>query len=364
MPTFGHIFFGLCLLIPILYYTRDKFNYKVALIFLANNIYGPDIVFLFIGTPFHSILGFLIIAIPLALFYSYFSRFSLIKSDKKFPLKFVDDGIREVNWKNSYCITAAGGFSHFFIDQFFHWEKEMTLWPGITFTQDDMLAWSGSAYHTLSPLILIGDVFIISTIILSLYFFKKGYKNTFKFFLIITGIAIFLMLGISTTVFTGEREYAVIVAIFMYIFLPLFLLMYAARDISEHPKQTPEVPKIKRKNLLFIVSLISIFFGLFIILYAYLMTSNVHAVAKYISTSGTSKNEDVIIAIRFLALVYTVLSVILIISSIGLFFKLNFCRYIVIIVCLYFFIFAFPLAIALFLCEKDVKKLFGKETEN
>jgi len=364
MPTFGHIFFGLCLLIPILYYTRDKFNYKVAFIFLANNIYGPDIVYLFPGTPFHSILGFLIIAIPLALFYSYCSRFSLIKSDKMFPLKFVDDGIREVNWKNSYCITAAGGFSHFFIDQFFHWEKEMNLWPGITFTQDEMLAWSGYAYHTFTPIMIIGDFLVISTIILSLYFFKKGSKKTSMLLLIITGIALFLMLGVSTSIFGGEREYAVIVAVLVYIFIPLSLLMYAARNISENPKQTPEVPKIKRKNLLFIVSLISIFFGLFIILYAYLMTSNIQAVANLIAASGTSKYEDIIITIRFIALIYTVLSVILIISSIGLFFKLNFCRYIVIIICLYFFIFAFPLAIALFLCEKDIKKLFGKETEN
>ena len=109
MPTFGHLCYGLCLLIPILYYTKtdeNPFNYKVAFIFLANNIYGPDLVALFIVIPTHSILGFLIMAIPLALFYSYFSRFSLKKSVGRFPLKFVDDGISEVNYKNSYCITA------------------------------------------------------------------------------------------------------------------------------------------------------------------------------------------------------------------------------------------------------------------
>ena len=81
-------------------YTKDKFSYKVAFIFLANNIYGPDIVYLFFITPFHSILGFALLAIPLSLVYSYSSRFSIKKSEGLFPLKFIDEGIREVDWKN------------------------------------------------------------------------------------------------------------------------------------------------------------------------------------------------------------------------------------------------------------------------
>lgn len=67
MPTSGHIFYGLCLLIPLMYLMKDNFNYKVAIIFFINNLWGPDIVNLFFVTPFHSILGFLILAIPYSL---------------------------------------------------------------------------------------------------------------------------------------------------------------------------------------------------------------------------------------------------------------------------------------------------------
>ena len=100
------MFFGLCILIPILYYTKNvnQFSYKIAFIFLVNNIFGPDCVALFFITPFHNILGFLILAIPLSLVFSYSSRFSLVKSDEMLPLKVVDDEIREVNWKNSYWL--------------------------------------------------------------------------------------------------------------------------------------------------------------------------------------------------------------------------------------------------------------------
>ena len=115
MPNIGHIVFGLAFIIPIMYYTKNKFNYKVAFIFLANNFIGPDAATVFgvMGLEFHNVIGFLLFAIPLALFYTYFSRYSLVKSDKFLRLQ--DDGIREINWMNAYCITVAGGLTHFLL---------------------------------------------------------------------------------------------------------------------------------------------------------------------------------------------------------------------------------------------------------
>lgn len=366
MPTFGHIFYGLCLLIPILYFTKEKeFNYKIAFIFLANNIFGPDIVHLFFITPFHSILGFLILAIPLSLFYSYTSRFSLRKSGKNFfPLKFVDDGIREINWKNSYCVTAAGGISHFFIDQFYHFEKEMWIWPGISIHHDEMLAWGGPAYHVVDPLMIIGFVIVISTILLSLYFFRKGYKETLKMFLIATGLSIFLMLFVSTAVYSGEREFGVMVHCVVYVFIPLFLLMYAARDIRDNPIETPAEPKINRKALLNITAIVSILFALFLIIYAFFALTYVETLASRIGDNKTQSVEDIAFSVIIIAYIFIFLAITLLIGAIGLFFKINICRYLVIATVICCFIFAFPLGIALFLCEKDVKALFGKESED
>ncbi|MFX0187804.1 MAG: hypothetical protein ACFE8A_08715 [Candidatus Hodarchaeota archaeon] len=367
MPTLGHIFYGLCLLIPILYFTKKEvgFNYKVAFIFIINNIFGPDIVALFFITPFHSILGFLILAIPLSLVFSYSSRFSLIKSGKKFfPLKFIDEGIREVNWKNAYYITAAGGISHFFIDQFFHWEKEMWIWPGISIHHDQMLAWSGTAYHVVTPLMIIGDIIVVTTLLLSLYFLRKGVKQTFMLLLIASGLLVFLMLIISTSILMGEREYAVIVFAVVYILIPLSLLMYVARDVRDNPNKIPDEPKINRKSLLYIVATITMALALFFILYAFLAISNSKYIASMIGENPTQSTDEIATSVVIIGYFFLIVSVILFISSIGLFFKINICRYIVIVICCYFLIFGFPLAIALFLCEKDVKALFGLESED
>jgi len=363
MPTFGHVFYGLCLLIPILYFARDKFNYKVGFIFLANNIFGPDILHLLFIPYFHNILGYAILAIPLSLVFSYSSRFSLIKSDSSFPLKFVDESIREVNWKNSYIISVAGGISHFFIDQFYHFEKEMHIWYGIDITHDEMLAWGGAAYHVIDPLMTIGSMIVVTTILLSLYYLRKGYKETFKWLLIFTVLSVVLMLGLSTAVYGGEREFGVMVHCTVYVLIPLFLLMYAARNIIDNPVKTPDIPKIDRKNLLNIVAVISTLLAIFFLFYIYYALTYADSIAKSMAENGDQTANEISRGIIIIAYVYGILAFIWLIGSVGLFFKKNICRYFVIFASLVSFIFGFPLAIALFLCEKDVKMLFGKNLE-
>lgn len=366
MPTFGHVFYGLCLLIPIFYYTRNKFSYKVAFIFFANNLYGPDIVFLFFDTPFHCILGFAIIALPLALVYSYSSRFALKRSEKGFPLKFVDEGISKVKWRNAYLLTIAGGTSHFFIDQFFHFHESMQIWwwPEINITYDQMLSWGGELYHVFDPLMVIGEIIVVVSILLSLYYFRKGYKETFKAFAIVSGIVLVIMLlgafgiGNLTTVFGGERELAVLLFGTVYILFPLFLLMYVARDVEDNPIKTPDEVKIERGKLLKIVATLSTVLAIFFILYG--------TMAIFLADTLTGLIEDLTgityagtaLGVTFLGFYYGTIGGILLVGSIGLFLKNNFCRYLAIGASSYFFILGFPLAIALFLCEEGIKNMF------
>ena len=365
MPTFGHIFYGLCLLIPILYYTRNKFSYKVAIIFLVNNLWGPDLVNLFFVTPFHSIFGFLILAIPYSLVWTYSSRFSLIRSKKGFPLKFEDTGIREVNWKNAYCIVAAAGLSHFFIDQFFHDTYKMNLWSsGVSFWGDfqllhsDILNWTWIGQHTLSGLYLIGDVVAVVTLLFAFYSLRKGYKDTFWLFLISTALSLVLMFLLTPLVFFGEREFAVMFEMGLYIFLPLMLLMYAARNVRDSPRETPDVPKIHRKTALKIVSVVALLFAIFIILYSLLAILFADMVAGLYSETPTPEDA---VAISIIGYFYLTISLILLVGSIGTLFKVNFCRYMAIAASSYFIVFGFPIAIAFFLCENDVKSMFKRD---
>jgi len=362
MPTFGHLFYGLCLLIPLMYLMRDKFSYKVAIIFFINNLWGPDIVNLFFVTPFHSILGFLILAIPYSLVWTYASRFSLIRSEKGFPLKFEDSGIREVKWKNAYCLVAAGGFSHFFIDQFFHNELEMNLWDSLwgdfKIPHVDILNWTWIQQHTLSPLYLIGDALVVVILLLSFYFLRKGYKDTFKMFLIASGLSLLLMLGVSPLVFYAEHEFAVMFEMAIYTFLPLMLLMYVARNVLDHPIETPDIPRFKRESALKIVSVVSIFFAIFLVLYSLIAILMTDFVADLYTSSPTA---DDIFAIMIMGIYYLIIALTLLIGSIGAIFKVNFCRYMAIVASAYLIVFGFPIAIALFFCEKDVKAMFKRE---
>jgi hypothetical protein len=362
MPTIGHVFYGFCLLIPLMYYTRNKFNYKIAFIFLLNNLYGPDMVNLFFGyLPFHGIIAFIIIALPYALVMSYASRFSIVKSDKGFPLKFEDGGISEVSWKNAFCLVMAGNLSHFFIDQFFHPDYYMELWSSSFFNihidPDLFFDLSGDLLHTISPLMFIGDIIVIITLILSIYFLRKGYKDTAILFSIATGLALLSMILISPLTYFGEKEYAVMIQTGLYIFVPLFLLMYVARDIETHPIEKPDVPKIARNKLYIIVTGLSTFFAIFMTLYASLATF----MPEFIADIFGDTSIETINSIRIFGTIYFVIALILLIGSIGLFFKVKIFRYITIAASSYFIIFGFPFAIALFLCEKDVKALFSRE---
>ncbi len=361
MPTFGHLFYSLCLLIPLMYFMRDKFNYKIAIIFFVNNLWGPDIVNLFFVTPFHCILGFLILAIPYSLVWTYASRFSLVRSEKGFPLKFEDSGIREVNWKNSYCVVAAAGFSHFFIDQFFHNALEMNLWDSLwgdfKIPHVDILNWTWIPEHTLSPLYLIGDALVVVMLILSFYFLRKGYKTTFKMFLIASGLSLVLMLGLSPLVFYAEHEFAVMFEMAIYTFLPFMLLMYVARDVQEHPIETPDVPKVKRESALKIVSIVSICFAVFLVLYSLFAILMTDFVAELYTSSPT---PDDLFAISVMGIYYLIIALTLLIGSIGAIFKVNFCRYMAIAAAAYLIVFGFPIAIALFFSEKEVKAMFNR----
>lgn len=365
MPYIGHLFYGFCILIPILYFTKNdnSFNYKVAFIFFANTLFGPDLVIMFALMEFHSLIGFAILAIPLSLFYSYFSRFSLNKSGKKFfPLKLEDDGVKEVNWKNSYCITVAGGFCHLMIDHLFYADLSMTFWPGITISQMDLLTFWGTDVFYINPLYFVANVIIVAIILVSLFCFKKGYKSVSQLFLIAIGLTAGLVLFTQVTI-GSQKELGVLFFCVVYFLIPFFLLMYAARDVQDNPNETSKEPKINKKTQLNIVIILSILMALFLILYALFIIQSAETLAKlYASLFGSDVKEvtDSLVIIGYISLV---IDVVLLIGLIGLFFKSNICRNIVIAICSYYFIVAFPFAIALFLCEKDVKAMFRGEPE-
>src|SRR6056297_1780268 len=126
MPEAGHFVLGLSILLPVFYLTDGKFNKKVAVVFLLNNWLGPDLGQVYsklfqledlTGLDFHWFIPFMLFAVPLAYFYSYFSRFSVERRNSF--LKIVDDGKRDISWRNAYLLCLSGGLLHTIADAIF-----------------------------------------------------------------------------------------------------------------------------------------------------------------------------------------------------------------------------------------------------
>ena len=366
MPGTGHIIYGLAIIIPILYFTKDtrNFSYKAAFIFLANNYIGPDAAQIFIGLPFHSMIGFIMFAIPLSLFYSYFSRFSLKKTKSGKWFEWEDEGIREVNWKNAYCLTVAGGISHFFIDQFYHFGESMFLWPDVTVSHTQLLELGDpNIYHVFTALSLIGYIITLVLIIFSYYTMRKGYKETFIMFLLASVLTMVLIFTAGIETFSGEREPGVIIHTFIYVLTPMFLLFYAARDIDVNPNKTPDVPKVSRTLILKIIGIFTILFALVFLVVALIGLFSPDIIISILASAmGQSRANDIALSIPLFATIILLIAILLLLGGIGLFLKNNYSRLLVISIFSILIILAFPFAIVLFLNEKEVKEMFDRKT--
>ncbi len=358
MPGISHIIFGLFLVIPIMYTARDKLNYKVALIFVLNNWNGPDSYWAwrFIPINAESIYGYLIWIIPLSLYYSYLSRFSL-KRSKSF-LKLVDDGKREVSWRHTYLLCLSGGLLHNYIDAFYHQGGHgVEILPDFTIAFDEFLKWGVSSIEISSGLIVIGFVLMIAVSILAMYFLGKDVKDWFIFLFGVIGITFLLHFTLGGEYSGNELETVAIGYNFFYIFIPLMLLAYVAHYVHKNPRKARDSPLLNRElGLKLIAILVILLSGL--VLYIGIDTI---IGSQYITVLiGGGMDSEVL---TIIGAVIIIASSIGLLGAVGLFFKINYCRYLVILVSILLFFFVYPFAIALFLCDKDIKALFEKHPE-
>nr|MDO8115525.1 hypothetical protein [Candidatus Sigynarchaeota archaeon] len=180
---------------------------------------GPDAAHVYWNWG-HSLLGFTLFAIPLSLFYSYMSRFSLRKSGRFVDL--FDDGIRAVNWKNAFYATVAGGISHRMIDFLFHAGHHQGLSPWFDLTLDDLVAWAPAGRIT--PWIVLDMALIIFMILGGWYALRDGFTKAVKFLLIMTGVFVLAAAVSLLEVTGGESDLGVIFFAFVYILVPLLLV--------------------------------------------------------------------------------------------------------------------------------------------
>jgi hypothetical protein len=108
--------------------SEKKFSkYHVMILMLANYV-GPDIGWIIgLGNFTHTYAGYLVFAVFLAFFYSYFTRFS---PDLK-KRELVDNGHNKIPYMASYLLACAGGIMHVYLDGVMNHQGKFHLFPAL-----------------------------------------------------------------------------------------------------------------------------------------------------------------------------------------------------------------------------------------
>lgn len=378
MPAASHFIYALSLVIPlIILFPKDengksKINRMALAIYVLNNYIGPDSYWVYSFFPIngHTFLGYVIWSIPLSLFYSYLSRFRLLKNKKatrinyKFSLE--DTQKYSVDWKNAYFLTFAGGCSHFFIDMIGHITEPIFLAPNVITNLDVIQSWGYSYYHQLGAISIIGYLILFGFSFLLLYYIEQDLKDMVKFFFGFI-IAVYLAIFIFGGEVFGELELSTSFLIFLFFTIPNTLLFYALSDLSkEDINAADEVDQrevlheevdnrlgLKKFYLsgLFILTISVILFGfsLFAIFNSKVIGDIFIFDPKVIAQAAVL---TLIISIILIGLTVLMLAV-----------KSNFARISLVIIMGLLFALIIPVTIALMLNEKDVKQIFAHKVE-
>lgn len=102
-------------------------KHHVLLLFLANYV-GPDLGWITgIGYFTHTYAGYLVFAVFLAFFYSYFTRFSPDLARREL----VDNGSNKIPYPSAYLLACAGGIMHIYLDGVMNHQGNFHLFPSI-----------------------------------------------------------------------------------------------------------------------------------------------------------------------------------------------------------------------------------------
>jgi hypothetical protein len=189
---------------------------------------------------------------------------------------------------------------------------------------------------------------IVATLFI-IYYLRKEVKDILLFLLVAIGLYVLSLYTLGWEV-TGERELSVILCMGGFVFLPLLLFSFVAKDVNDHPTESSP-PLMDKELALKIVATIMLIIAIFFVILG--LTG---IIAPEIPESILGDNLGGAIAI--VGVVIMVIAGFGVVGAIGLYFKINLCRYFVIFVSVLLWFFVFPFAILLFLCRKDVKDMF------
>lgn len=290
MPAFAHVIFALGLSVFLNRFSSDrKFTAKHALIFIVNNIFGPDLAGIFV--PYDSAAywflhgyGWFVMALALVIPWDIFVNRTSWNSEKNRPKFFDPDKKRVMSMLQVYFLIAAGGIFHLFIDIIGHpsyitygtqanfpWG---TVWFGDNIFLSIQDIWGTGMFPCGNELgfwetylFLYGYAGIAVVIVVLLYAHRSD-EHLFKAFIIFSiaytlPLIIFFFIpdysGFDVTaqgvnyygdpnyipsayrLVGGEADLGVIVYIFLFFFVPLLLLYYSVNELPFLKSKTSKV---------------------------------------------------------------------------------------------------------------------------
>ncbi len=116
MPSIAHLILGFGLGLCLYYLSNGKFSKNHVFILCLNNYLGPDVGWAIgIGSFTHTLVGYFFFAFILAIFYHYFTRFTITYESIK-KIEIIDLERPKLAYINTYFLVLAGGVMHNYLD--------------------------------------------------------------------------------------------------------------------------------------------------------------------------------------------------------------------------------------------------------
>jgi len=354
MPFFGHYVIALSIIIPIYYFNREKFHYKIAVIFVLNNWIGPDTVqaYFFLPYDFHYLIPYLFWALPLAFFYSYLSRFSISFEHRKFRI--IDDQQKILNWRNAYLLTISGGILHTAAVAIFRSNLKFKFIENVFEPRLYQIQEYGMGVGIDSgPVHLFGYLFLILISLLIFLFFNRKLKDMLIFYSLFLFIVIISILFLGDDVAGEEFDIGVIFFAVIFIFIPLCLLFLVADSVHKQDLQTMKTKTLTERQIKRGLKIISIST---LLISGILFTWGIFCFVKPDIIGEFFKMNT--FGAKFLGIFVLLLATCALYSGVGLLFKLKSARLITTLILSFLLVFIYPLFAAFYLYQNDVRDFY------
>ncbi len=274
LPSIAHLVLGGVFGICLYYLTSGKFSKKHVFILFLNNYLGPDTGWAVgLGYYTHTLIGWFFYAFLLAIFYYYFTRFT-IEYRKNNGIELKDLKKPTIPYINTYFVVLAGGIMHQYLDNILNYGGVYFIIPqfldyeGLTWDIGFLMTFWAEGIIKISPIlsVSIGILFIIGFIYVFTWFLKKySLKSGIIAILHITVFMIFFYLIGNIT--TGEHSDAgAIIYVSIYWLIPIILIALSTKPLKLIRKEEKPLKRSEKNIGLIISKWMYLILGIFIII--------------------------------------------------------------------------------------------------